>query len=84
MPYVYRYTELGIYTTGFYDPEGVWCAEDYFTTAQAAAERVHWLNGGDNGSLETLVKKCIKALIHSNLPVENLRRQLEKQFPDWL
>ena len=35
------------YTTGFYKPEGTWVPESDHDTAEAAAERVRWLNGGD-------------------------------------
>lgn len=44
--YVYLKTESNLYTVGFYEPNGKWHAESDHDTANAAAVRVHWLNGG--------------------------------------
>jgi len=44
--YVYRRTEPGLWTVGFYTPSGVWCSESDHDTKEAAAARVHYLNGG--------------------------------------
>jgi hypothetical protein len=48
MTYVYikMKSEPALWTVGFYDPEGNWQPESDHTNADAAAERVHWLNGG--------------------------------------
>lgn len=46
MNYVYIRSEPGLYTVGFYDPTGKWRAESDHETAEAAAARVHYLNGG--------------------------------------
>lgn len=35
-----------LFTVGFYDPGGEWQAESDHSTREAAAERVHYLNGG--------------------------------------
>lgn len=43
--YVYVKSEPGLWTVGFYDPSGKWVAESDHTSADAAAARVHWLNG---------------------------------------
>lgn len=43
--YVYRRTEPGCYTVGFYNPDGHWYSESDHATSAAAADRVHWLNG---------------------------------------
>src|SRR5690606_24777482 len=45
--YVYQQTEPGLWTVGFYDPQGRWHAESDHTSPESAAERVHWLNGGN-------------------------------------
>ena len=45
--YVYRQTEPGVWTVGFYDPQGRWHPESDHASAESAAERVHWLNGGN-------------------------------------
>ena len=46
MTWVYIKTETQLWTVGFYDPSGTWHADSDFDTPQAAAERVHYLNGG--------------------------------------
>ena len=35
-----------IYTVGFYDPDGEWHPESDHESAEEAAKRVHYLNGG--------------------------------------
>lgn len=44
--WVYRLTEGGIYTVGFYTPQGEWCTDSDHESKEAAALRVHYLNGG--------------------------------------
>jgi hypothetical protein len=50
-PYIYRHTESSpqhdLYTVGFYAPDGEWHPESDHESADDAAERVHYLNGGD-------------------------------------
>lgn len=46
MNYVYIRSEPWLYTVGFYDPAGKWHPESDHETAEAAAARVHYLNGG--------------------------------------
>jgi hypothetical protein len=43
--YVYKETEKGLYTVGFYDPSGNWHPESDHYSREKAAERVHYLNG---------------------------------------
>jgi len=43
--YVYRLTESGVWTVGFYTPDGDWIPESDYTNPKEAAERVAWLNG---------------------------------------
>jgi hypothetical protein len=45
--YVYVRSESEIWTVGFYDPQGNWEPEQDCSSSQEAAERVHWLNGGN-------------------------------------
>lgn len=47
MNYVYIQSEPGLWTVGFYDPDGKWHADRDFYTPDDAADRVHWLNGGN-------------------------------------
>ena len=44
--YVYIRTENGLYTVGFYAPDGKWNPESDWSSQQMAAARVRWLNGG--------------------------------------
>lgn len=46
MTWVYRKTEPGLWTVGFYSPDGEWHPESDHASAEKAAERVHYLNGG--------------------------------------
>jgi hypothetical protein len=39
-----------LFTVGFYDPSGQWIAESDHETQEAAATRVHYLNGGTKAS----------------------------------
>lgn len=51
--WLYRQTETpaeapphGLFTVGYYAPDGTWTAESDHGTADEAAARVHYLNGG--------------------------------------
>jgi len=48
MNYVYIETEKGLWTTGFYDPNGEWHPDGDYNNREEAAARVHYLNGGNN------------------------------------
>ena len=43
--YVYRMTEPGLYTVGFYTPSGEWITDGDFDSRTAASDRVAYLNG---------------------------------------
>lgn len=43
--YVYKQTEPGLYTVGYYEPSGKWYPESDHSSAQEAADKVHYLNG---------------------------------------
>ena len=45
--YVYIKSEPGLYTVGFYKPDGTWEGESDHPTQEAAAYRVAWLNGSN-------------------------------------
>lgn len=36
------------YVVGFYNPKGEWVFESKWPVAEKAAQRVHYLNGGNN------------------------------------
>ena len=45
--YVYIKSEPNLWTVGFYSPDGAWHSESDCATKEAAAEQVHYLNGGE-------------------------------------
>lgn len=45
--WVYEQTEPNLWTVGFYDTNGNWHTESDYCTQILAAERVHYLNGGN-------------------------------------
>lgn len=63
--WVYRQTETareeppsGLFTVGFYEPTGKWHPESDWQSADAAAARVHWLNGGTLDRYEAACESC--------------------------
>lgn len=47
MSYVYKKTEPGLWTVGCDDPQGKWHPDSDWNTTQEAADRCHYLNGGN-------------------------------------
>ena len=45
--YVYIRSETNLWTVGFYNPDGKWVPESDWESTEKAAERVHYLNGGE-------------------------------------
>ena len=45
--YVYIQSEPGLWTVGFYDPNGKWEPESDHPSKETAAIRVSFLNGGE-------------------------------------
>ena len=45
--YVYIKTERFLWTVGFYSLDGEWHPDSDHDTKESAAERVHYLNGGE-------------------------------------
>ena len=43
--YVYKLSEPGLWTVGFYEPDGKWIAESDHDSPELAAARVARLNG---------------------------------------
>lgn len=46
MTYIYIKSEPLLWTVGFYKPDGKFEPESDYKNADAAAKRVHYLNGG--------------------------------------
>jgi hypothetical protein len=45
--YIYIQTGTNLWTVGFYDPSGDFVAESDWASTEEAANRVHYLNGGN-------------------------------------
>lgn len=45
--YIYIKSEPQLWTVGYYDPAGKFNAESDHSSAEEAAQRVHYLNGGN-------------------------------------
>jgi len=45
--YVYIESEKGLWTVGFYKPDGEWVAESDHSSLESAANRTSYLNGGN-------------------------------------
>ena len=45
--WVYIQSEPGLYTVGHYSPDGEWHTDSDYGSKKEAAERVHYLNGGE-------------------------------------
>ncbi|MBA7694095.1 hypothetical protein ES703_102697 [subsurface metagenome] len=44
--WVYKKSEPGLWTVGFYTPDGTFVSESDHPSIEEAAARVHYLNGG--------------------------------------
>lgn len=58
--WVYRQTDRGVWTVGYYTPDGIWVPESDWGSPELAAQRVHYLNG--EVDIEALIGK-IKAIL---------------------
>ena len=56
--WVYINSAPGIWSVGFYTPNGMWNPESDWTTPQEAAARVHYLNG--SGGNEVSMPKGLR------------------------
>jgi hypothetical protein len=53
--YVYLHAGDRLYTVGFFDPRGVWNLESNHRTAESAARRVNYLNGGNASLYQAII-----------------------------
>lgn len=61
--WVYLNSEPGLWTVGFYTPEGVWHPDSDYNSREEAAARVRWLNGGSVAeALPKLVESVAEGL----------------------
>lgn len=54
--YVYWQSEPGLWTVGYFEPNGTKVPESDHDSTEKAAERVHYLNGGDEPDISPLWK----------------------------
>jgi len=67
--WVYLNSEPGLWTVGFYTPEGVWHPDSDYNSREEAAARVRWLNGGAVAeALPELVEACREVMAWVYLP----------------
>jgi hypothetical protein len=52
--WVYINSEPGLWTVGFYSPDGKWNPESDWGMPDKAADRVHYLNGNNDTRIEHL------------------------------
>jgi len=55
MTWVFIMSEPQLYTVGFYSPDGKWNPESDHATKQEAAERVNYLNGGQDDRYQRIL-----------------------------
>lgn len=55
--YVYIRSEPGLWTVGFYAPDGSWEPESDHGSTEEAAVRVAYLNGGQAAAVDALTKR---------------------------
>ena len=75
--YLYRRTEPGLWTVGFYNPAGTWTPESDWDSPEKAAERVHWLNGGEKRGM------MAKMSLGKETRLGRLERLKDAAFADW-
>lgn len=76
--YVYLRSEPSLWTVGFYHPDGRWEAESDHQRAEEAAQRVHWLSGGQDVSRLT---QAAPALLAACRMAESVVRRLGEDTP---
>ncbi len=72
MSYVYQRSGT-LWVVGFYDPAGKWQPETDQTTAEYAAARCHWLNGGDHPDLTDSLDVLKSALDTISADIRNVQ-----------
>lgn len=69
--YVYKQTEPGLFTVGFYAPDGSWEADSDHSTRDRAADRVAYLNGSRE-SVERRLELITKQLDRHSENIDGL------------
>ena len=58
--YVYIRSEPGLWTVGFYRPDGSWEPESDHGSTEEAAARVAYLNGDQSAAVDALAKRVVE------------------------
>jgi hypothetical protein len=78
--YVYKRTEPGLFTVGYYDPDGKFYPEMDLPEKDEAAKRVHYLNGGVNPELfGQVISELYAVAANINFLVEDLNQRLDRK-----
>ncbi len=59
--YVYLNSYKGLWTVGFYSPNGEWIPESDWKSSEQAAARVSWLNGGSRPTLPQNIAEALNS-----------------------
>jgi hypothetical protein len=77
--YVYEHEkDSGLWTTGFYGPDGVWRPEHDCESPEEAEGRVAWLNGGAKGEEPKVIK--VKIITGYAAGLEDRINEFLRQF----
>lgn len=49
--WVYRVNDDNLHEVGYWTPDKEWVADSQWRSKEDAAQRVHWLNGGNRGEI---------------------------------
>lgn len=70
--HTYIQSEPGLWTVGHYDPQGKWQPESDHGSTDAAAARVHFLNGGNPGLLP--IVKAAREVLATAICKDHMRQ----------
>ncbi|MEE9451045.1 MAG: hypothetical protein V3V72_13430 [Ignavibacteriaceae bacterium] len=62
MKYNYINSEPGLWTVGFYNPDGKWKPESDHNIREEAAKRIAWLNGSGENPMNVKMHEALKGL----------------------
>jgi hypothetical protein len=71
--WVYVQSEPGVYTVGFYSPDGAWHSETDHSSKAMAADRVNFLNGGPGSALLAEFISAARKVLRRNCTDEDHR-----------
>jgi hypothetical protein len=82
MTYVYKRTEPGLWTAGFYAPDGKWEPESDHGSKDEAGARVAWLNGNAGPALEVLADSIDERLDDEHADRQYIAEDVARQLRD--